>query len=311
MLWKLPDIVIVPDVLFTVPGINFQVTNTLLCTWIVIVVLLVLVYLAGRRRELVPRGFQNFAEWGVESLLNLVEGISGKKKGPKFFPLVATLFIFILFCNLLDVLPGIDTIGFVKNTVTSPVNVGFIHLLFGNDSNQIVPFFRPPTSDLNLTFAMALVVVIVCQIVGFVTLGAGEHLGKYFKLKALFTTPTGSIEFFVGLIELVTELSRILSFAFRLFGNIFAGGAVLAVFGYLTVGLGNVIFIPLELFVAFVQSLVFALLTLVFLEMASTGHSHEEEHAMEEYEVSEAQKISDDQQRLAAQQETLAASGSR
>lgn len=281
MLWNLPDIVIKPDVIFTIPGINFQVTNTLLCTWIVIAVLLVLVVLARRRQDMVPRGFQNFAEWGVESLLNLVEGVSGKKKGRKFFPLVASLFIFILFSNLLDVLPGIDTIGSVHGA-KSPVN-----LLFGSDTAKLTPWFRPPTSDLNLTLAMALVVVVVCQVVGFVTLGAGEHLSKYFKFKELFTKPTGIIEFFVGLIELVTELSRLLSFSFRLFGNIFAGSAVLAVFGFLTVGLGNVVFIPLELFVAFVQSLVFALLTLVFLEMASTGHGHVEEgeaEALAEYE---------------------------
>jgi F-type H+-transporting ATPase subunit a len=288
VLWKLPDIVIQPDVLFTIPGINFQVTNTFLCTWIVIVLLLLLTFFVRRRQELVPRGFQNFAEWAVEILLNLVEGVSGKVKGRKFFPLVATLFIFILFANLMDVLPGIDTIGTVHGAL-NPVNLGPIHLLFGNDSNKLIPWFRPPTTDLNLTFAMALVVVVVCQAVGFITLGAGPHLSKYFKVKELFTKPSGSIEFFVGIVELITEVSRLLSFAFRLFGNIFAGSAVLAVFGFLTVGLGNVVFIPLELFVAFVQALVFGLLTLVFLEMASTGHEHESEaDAESEYEQNEA-----------------------
>ena len=285
MFWKLPDIVITPDILFTIPGINFPVTNTLLCTWIVIVVLLLLVYFARRRQNLVPKGFQNFAEWGVESLLNLVEGVSGKEKGRKFFPLVATLFIFILFANLIDVVPGVDTIGTVHSTVANPHTLWFFTFLAGNDTGAIVPWFRPPTTDLNLTFAMALIVVIVCQVFGFMTLGAGEHLSKYFKVKELFTKPSGSIEFFVGLVELVTEISRVLSFAFRLFGNIFAGSAVLAVFGFLTLGIGNVIFIPLELFVAFVQALVFGLLTLVFLEMATTGHSHEEHEEEERAEL--------------------------
>jgi len=292
--WKLPEIVIQPDVLFTIPGINLPVTNTLLCTWIVILVLLALVALARRRQNLVPRGFQNFVEWGVESLLNLVEGVSGKEKGRKFFPLVATLFIFILFANLMDVLPGVDTIGSLKSAevLAHPNNLRPIYFLAGNDTGAIVPWLRPPTTDLNLTFAMALIVVVICQIVGFARLGAGEHLSKYFKVKELFTKPSGVIEFFVGLVELVTELSRLLSFAFRLFGNIFAGSAVLAVFGFLTVGIGNIIFIPLELFVAFVQALVFGLLTLVFLEMASTGHSHadEEEHALSEYEHNEARE---------------------
>ena len=282
MLWKLPNIVIQPDVLFTIPGTSFGITNTLLCTLLVILVLFVLVILARRRHDLVPHGFQNFVEWAVEGLLGLAEGVSGKEKGRKFFPLAASLFIFILFCNLIDIIPGVDTIG-TAGAVKNPVNLGFIHLLFGDDSNKLIPWFRPPTSDLNLTFAMALVVVVVCQVVGFVTLGAGPHLSKYFKVKEVVTHGyQGPIEFFVGLVELVTELSRLLSFAFRLFGNIFAGSAVLAVFGFLTVGLGNVIFIPLELFVAFVQALVFCLLTLVFLEMASTSHEHDETEAEEE-----------------------------
>lgn len=292
MFWKLPEIVIQPDVLFTIG--NFPVTNTLLCTWIVILILVILAFLLGRRQDLVPRGFQNFAEWGVESLLNLVEGVSGKEKGRKFFPLVATLFIFILFANLMDVLPGIDTIGSLRSAepIANPHVLWVFNFLSGNDTGAIIPWFRPPTTDLNLTFAMALIVVVVCQVVGFVTLGSGEHLGKYFKFKALFTKPSGVIEFFVGIVELVTEISRLLSFAFRLFGNIFAGSAVLAVFGFLTLGIGNIVFIPLELFVAFVQALVFGLLTLVFLEMASTGHGHaeEEEHAAAEAEYEEARE---------------------
>lgn len=292
MLWKLPDIVIKPDLLFTIFGL--PVTNTLLCTWLVIAVLGWLGYLATKRQDLVPQGFQNFAEWAVEILQNLVEGVSGKEKGRKFFPLVAALFIFILFSNLVDVLPGVDTIGTIHGAV-NPMIPGPIHLLSGKDTGELTPWFRPPTSDLNLTFAMALIVVVVCQVVGFMTLGAGPHLGKYFKFKGLFTKGmAGPIEFFVGIVELVTEISRLLSFAFRLFGNIFAGGAVLAVFGFLTLGIGNIIFIPLELFVAFVQALVFSLLTLVFLEMASTGHEHEHESEAEahaEYEQNEARRV--------------------
>ncbi len=295
MLWKLQEIKIQPDGIFTIGG--FHVTNTLLCTWITILILVILAYFATRRRDLIPSGFQNFAEWGVEGLLNLVEGVAGKVKGKKFFPLVATFFIFILFANLLDVVPGIDTIGTINgeaiqkmHTTTRPL-LGIF--LVGDISDKLIPWFRPPTSDLNLTFAMALVSVVVTQIFGFYTLGANHHLGKYFRFKELFTHGfQGPIEFFVGIVELVTEISRLLSFSFRLFGNIFAGSAVLALFGFLLPFIGDVIFIPLELFVALVQALVFALLTLVFLEMATSGHETPEgEHeAHEEFERNEEKR---------------------
>jgi F-type H+-transporting ATPase subunit a len=293
--WKLFTSEVPPDTIFTIPGINFPVTNTLLCTWLIILGLIILVvgFMRNKRyQQLVPGGFQNFMEWMVESLQNLVESVSGKVKGRKFFPLVATLFIFIFLANFTDVLPGIDTIGSVK-AGAHVTSYGFIHLV--STSGDLVGWFRPPTTDLNLNFAMAIVVGVVCQILGFWMLGAGAHLGKYFKVKGLFSKGvSGPIEFFVGLIEIITEISRVLSFSFRLFGNIFAGSAVLAVFGWLTLGLANVIFIPLELFVAFVQALVFAMLTLVFLEMASTAHDHEHEtpeEAFVDYEQKEERQL--------------------
>lgn len=281
MFWKLQSFNIPPDVIFTPFGDRFPITNTLFCTWITIVVMVIILYFATRKRELIPAGIQNFAEWGVEGIRNLVVGAVGEEKGRRFFPLVGTFFFFALFANILDIFPGIDTIGWVNLTQVQAAHLqpptGIF--LFGAYTSMIVPWFRPPTSDLNVTFSMALISVIVTQIFGFVWLGAGEHISKYFRFKALFThSYQGPIEFFVGLVELVTELARILSFAFRLFGNIFAGSAVLAVFAFLVPGLADVIFIPLEIFVALVQALVFALLTLVFLQLATTSeHSAEKE----------------------------------
>ena len=293
MFWKLQDFNIPPDVIFKPFG--FPITNTLFCTWITIVLLVIVVYFATRKRDLIPSGFQNFVEWGVEGILNLVVGVVGKEKAKKFFPLVGTFFFFALFANLLDILPGIDTIGWINlsKVTTAHLSQPGSFLLFGNYTSMIVPWFRPPTTDLNVTFSMSLISVVVTQIFGFVSLGAGAHLSKYFKFKELFTHGfQGPIEFFVGLVELVTEISRLLSFAFRLFGNIFAGSAVLAVFAFLLPALGDVIFIPFEIFVALVQALVFALLTLVFLEMATTSHEHSESvhEAEEEYRQSEEAK---------------------
>ena len=301
-LWQLIEIKIQPDVIFYIGPL--PVTNTLLCTWISIIVLVALFYAGTRRHDMIPRGMQNLMEWVVELLLGLVEGVSGKEKGKKFFPLVATFFIFILVSNLLDVFPGVDTVGSIDITaiqqahITSKPVLGF--LLFGDLSNKLVPWIRPATSDLNLNFAMALIAVITAQVFGFYTLGPLQHLGKYFNVTTFFRSLVkldfqgmfqGVIEFFVGLIEIISELARVISLAFRLFGNIFAGSAVLAVFAFILPFFADIIFIPLELFVAFVQALVFALLTLVYLEIATTGETHggETEHeAREEFERKEA-----------------------
>ena len=277
--WKLPEIKLAPDVIFNIGPL--PVTNTLLCTWITIIVLVVLTFFATRRQDLIPRGMQNFAEWAVESLLGLVESVAGKEKGRKFFPLVATFFIFILFANLLDIFPGVDTIGWVDLTairqahLAPPTSI----FLFGDYSNKIVPWLRPATTDLNLTIGMALVSVIVTQFFGLSMLGTKRYLGRFFK----FTSP---INFYVGLLELVSEIARIISLSFRLFGNIFAGTIVLAIFALLLPVVGGVVFIPFELFVAFLQAFIFALLTLVFLQIATSEEEHQassEREAREEF----------------------------
>jgi F-type H+-transporting ATPase subunit a len=303
-LWRILEIKIQPDVLFYLGPI--PVTNTLIGTWITIITLLVLFYFGSRSRDMIPRGAQNFVEWIVELLLGLVESVSGKEKGKKFFPLVATFFIFILFCNLLDVIPGVDTIGSLDYTqihaagITNQPVLGF--LLFGDLSNKFVPWLRPATSDLNLNVSMSLIAVITAQGFGFYTLGPAEHLSKFFNFGTFFRSVRkldflgmfqGFVEFFVGLIELIGEAARIISLAFRLFGNIFAGAAVLAVFAFILPFAAALVFIPFELFVGFVQALVFSLLSLVYLEIATTGHPHDEteQEAHAEYEDSEAKEV--------------------
>ncbi len=294
MLWKLPEPKIAPDVIFNIG--QLPVTNTLLCTWITIVILVVLFFLGTRNQKLIPSGLQNLLEWTVELLLGLVESVAGKVKGKRFFPLVATFFIFILFANLLDVFPGVDTVGTISTAAAqSHAVLGF--LLFGQYSNNIIPWIRPATSDLNLTLAMAVISVVTTQIFGFYWLGWKEHLSKYFNFKAFVVNkrfnPLGIIDFFVGILELVTEAARILSFSFRLFGNIFAGSAVLAVFAFLLPFLADAVFIPLELFVAFIQAFIFAILTLVFMQIATSSHephAESEHEALEEYRHEEARK---------------------
>lgn len=275
-LWKLPNISIAPDVIFQIFG--FQVTNTLLGS-VLAGILLILVFVLGtRRQELIPRGRQNAIEALVVFLLGIIDGVVGgdKSRARKFFPLVASLFFFILVANLIDVIPGVDTVGQIDtNAIAAIPNhsqpfLGF--LLFGNISNAIIPWIRPATTDLNLNFAMAVVAIVSAQTFGFATLGPKQHLSKYFNFR-------GPIDFFVGILELIGEFTRIISLAFRLFGNVFAGSAVLAVFAFLLPVVADLIFVPFEVFVAAVQALIFALLTLIFLQISSVSH---EEHGHEE-----------------------------
>ncbi len=274
-LWKLPNISIAPEVIF-----GGWITNTLLCTWISIILLLAFFYFGIRRRDLIPSGWQNFIEWMVEALLGLVESVSGKEKGRKFFPIVASFFFFIFVANLLDVIPGVDTVGWLALKPGAPRPLWGFFIIDSASSNNIIPWIRPATTDLNLALAMALVSVVITQIFGFISLGAGAHLNKYINIKALRRGGLGIVEFVVGLLEIVSELSRLISFSFRLFGNIFAGSILLAVFAFLLPALANILFIPFEIFVAGIQAFVFAFLTLLFLELGTTAHGHHDgEHA--------------------------------
>jgi F-type H+-transporting ATPase subunit a len=296
VLWKLPNVSLAPDTIFYIGG--FPVTNTLFCTWISIVVLF-LMFFCARQGKLIPSGWQNFMEWMIEALLGLVEGVVGKERGKKFFPLVATFFLFILVSNLLDVIPTVDTVGTIDWTRIQQINaaghtsyqpvLGF--LLFGPISNALIPWVRPATTDLNLNLAMALIAVITAQVFGFATLGFGEHVSKYLNFKALFKfSLTGFIEFFLGLLEIISEIARIISLTFRLFGNIFAGSVVLAVFAFILPFLADVVFIPFEIFVAVVQAFVFALLALTYLQLATSSHGEPESEHEARQEFAEAER---------------------
>ncbi|MFO0702972.1 MAG: F0F1 ATP synthase subunit A [Candidatus Andersenbacteria bacterium] len=234
------------------------VTNSLLVTWLVIAVLLVVGFLAGRKPRRIPRGLQNAFEYVFELLLGLMDSVTlDRKKSERFFPFLATFFVFIAAANLTDILPGVGTVGL--NEVTE-------------NGVQLIPFFRPPASDLNFTVALAVVSVITTQILGIAALGLFKHLKKYFTAKG------GPVYTFVGLLELVSEVAKVVSFSFRLFGNIFAGEVLLTVIAALVPFVVPLPFYLLELFVALVQALVFTMLSLVFFTVATASH---EEHESE------------------------------
>ncbi len=239
----------------------------------------------------------NLMEAILELLYNLTEGSAGAKWAKAIFPWFATIMIYVLFANLLKLIPGFESIGVLHTAhgegyLTKELSARWAMLTPAKveDGGYIlVPFFRGISLDLNFTFALALISVFMIQVVGFRAQGLG-YLSKFFNFRTMFKTPFfGAMDFIVGLLELISELSKILSFAFRLFFNMFAGIILVAVVAFL-LGKATILSSMLymfELFVGIIQAFVFGMLTMVFMAMATQGHGHEEEHAEVGSEVHE------------------------
>lgn len=231
--------------LFHIGG--FNITNSFLLTLIVCLILIVFSLSLRTKIKLVPGKLQAAVEMGVEGLLNLMESTLGSmEKAEKYFPLVATIFIFIMTSNLLGIFPG----------------VGSLKLESGHTE---VPFFRSPAADLNFTLAFAIVSVIVTNIIGMAAVGSFKHLGKYFNFK-------GPIDFFIGILELISEIAKIISLSFRLFGNVFAGEVLLTIISFLAPYFIPLPFLFLELFVGLIQAFIFAMITLVSISLHTAAH---------------------------------------
>lgn len=233
---------------------GLTVTNSLLTGWILTAILVICAYLFSRQIKTkgAPGRLQSFVEMCVEGLFGTVESIAGVAKAKVFFPMVATLFVFIIFSNWSGLLPGAGSIGFHEEL---------------HGAEVFIPYWRAPTADVNTTLALGLITMIMVQFYGVKYLGL-----KYFKKFFDFSNP---INFFVGILELISDLSKIISFTFRLFGNIIAGEILLLVMAMLVPVFGPTPFIALELFVGFIQALVFMMLASVFINMATLGHGDE------------------------------------
>jgi F-type H+-transporting ATPase subunit a len=280
VLWKLPNIVVPPDAIFSIGP--FPVTNTLILSVVSALIVLVFFRLALRKAKIIPTPLQNLAEWMCQLLLNLCEEVAGKVNGRRFFPWVASIFMLVLLSNWWEVIPGVESIGTINNAIPGcPQHVQTvlgIFLVNYHSSNCITPWLRPPSTDLNFTLALAVISVIATQIYGFKVLGPRLQLGRYFSLKE------GPMILVVGILELFLEPLRIISLSFRLFGNLFAGDVLLLVIAYLLPFVGAIPFYFLEVFVGFIQAFVFAFLTLIFMTLGTTSHGHEdpeEEHVAE------------------------------
>lgn len=230
----------------------FPVTNTLLMAWLAMAALLVFALVVYKKLKPLPvSGIQNFAEAVIDGAVSFIEdAIGSRKDAERFFPIVATLFFFVLLSNWMGILPLVGSVGFYE---------------IGEHGKEFIPLFRSANSDINMTLALAISSVIIVHVVGVSTIGFFRHAGKFLNFK-------NPILFFVGILELVGEVAKMVSFSFRLFGNIFAGEILLTVIAFLVPYIAPLPFLGLELFVGFMQALVFAMLTLVFLKIATEAH---------------------------------------
>lgn len=271
---------------------SFPLRNSMLMAWLAMAVLIIgaLIYRSQSKKNVVPKGFVNFVEMLIEGLYNFFHSIIQEhSKTRRFFPVIATIFLFIIVSNWMGIFPGVGTIGVyvpkeeaVEVTATS-INeeISVIHAEIPREmetrepkeeKGELVHIFRTGYADVNMTLALAIISVIMTQFYGMKILGFGPYWGKFFVNP--FKDFIGS---FVGILELISEFAKLISFSFRLFGNIFAGEVLLVVISFLAPFIAPLPFYGLEIFVGFVQALVFSLLTAVFMKIAATSH-HEEAH---------------------------------
>jgi len=287
----MPQITLEAEKVFAILGIS--ITNSMIASWLTMLILIVFLILATRKMELVPTGFQNVVEMVLEMFYESVAKARAGEKARLFFPLSATIFFFILLSNWLGaILPGFGSIGLLEHH---------------HGKEVLVPFLRSANTDLNTTLALAFFSVLGTQVYGIKVQGFFRYAGRFIRvggfvdffkglvgllrrkgpfktlLKSLLKTLMNAvIDAFIGMLEIFDELTKLLSFSFRLFGNIFAGEVLLIVTATLFFQIfknlaliiypASLIFVALEIFVGFIQAFIFATLTLVFLRIATTHH---------------------------------------
>ena len=242
-LFFMAAVALAPETLFTIG--SFPVTNTVVDTLLVDAIIIALVVYIHKKQSVVPTFFQTVIELIAEQFYTLTESTAGKYT-KQIFPFVMSFFLFIIISNYSELIPVITSI-YVK------------------EGSKQLPLLRSASSDLNLTLGLALISVVTTHAMGIRATGVKAYLHRFFSAKPL--------ELYSGLLELISEFTKIISFSFRLFGNIFVGGimlsSIMAFFAYV---------LPLavlfdELFVGFIQAAIFALLTMAFMSIFTTSHA--------------------------------------
>lgn len=283
---------------------GFQLTNSILATLLADVILIIVVFVAYRfvrSGKLIPSGFYNAFEAIFEFLWNSVLGSAGKW-AKRIFPIPATIFLLIFVANMVKMIPGFESVGLIEQSPTgsgyAPVKlfqIGKLEVMTIDKSQPvtaapaeggtatpstteactacvIIPFFRGSATDLNFPLALAIITVILTQVYGTWAIGPG-YLSKFFQVKQLVSGGLfGLINFAVGLLEAILEFAKILSFTFRLFGNIFAGVLLLSIIGALVAVAIPPFLYLFEVFFGTIQAYVFFLLATVFISSATIAH---------------------------------------
>ncbi|GAH41422.1 unnamed protein product, partial [marine sediment metagenome] len=262
-----PDPTLPADVVFHLFG--FPITNSIIAVWLTIIVLVGFSYAVTRRLKLIPARLQSLLEFALGSLLSFCQSVAGEKNGRWFFPVVATIFLFVAFNAWLSLIPGFGSIEII------------------NAEGEHVHLLRGANTDINMPLALALMSFVFVEYFGLRSLGV-RYLRKFINVGQFIRSTgqivrgrlraglsgliTGVIDIFVGFLEAMSEFVRIVSFTFRLFGNMTAGEILLLIAAFLIPWVFALPFYGLELLVGFVQALIFGGLTLVFLTLAVAHH---------------------------------------
>lgn len=251
------------------------ITNSLLTSWIAVLIIVVLSLVIGKKAKAIPGKLQATVEAIIDAAMNLADSVTNDRAiTVKIFPLVFAVFIFIIINNWLGLLPGVGSIGWIEQA---------------EGHNMFVPLLRGGTADVNTTLALSLFSIIAANVFGVMIVGGWNYFNKFINVKTLMSIPAdmrhnkaaiivNPIQFFVGLIEIIGEFAKVASLSFRLFGNVFAGEVLLAAMAALFAFILPIPFMFLEVMVGLIQALIFSVLTLVYFTIAAQDHSEEGSH---------------------------------
>ncbi len=243
------EVHLAPKTLFTLFGV-LPITDSIVMLWIVMAIMIGFAVVIRLRLRYLPSGLQNFVEWSLGGLYNFMENVGGTE-AKKHYTFFFTFFLLILFCN-------------------------WIGLLLGPVSEKL-GFLRAPTTDLNFTIALSIIAFIYFEVEAVKEHGFFGYLGHFINFKGFKKGAMGIIDFFVGILHIISEIVRPVALSLRLFGNIFGGEIVLTVAFLMGRGLVPVPFMMLEFLVGIIQAFVFSTLFLTFTSL-NTAHAEEEHH---------------------------------